>query len=176
MAETHRFTATIKLFEDNNLWFYHFLVPDEVSQQLLASETGRRVLCSIDGTTPIHCSLMPDGLGSWFINVNKALREKLGWQENQERKVTLQPDTSEFGMPMPEELKEALLQDPAAKSIFDNLTPGKQRNLIYIVNQVKSPSIRLRRALVITNHLVTHNKIDFKALHQELKNANQANR
>jgi hypothetical protein len=168
----HQFTAKLHLFEDN-LWFYHVLVPEAIAAEYLASETGRRVLCSIEGSDGFHAGLMPDGLGGWFININQKLRDALGLREDMEVTVTLAPDPTPFGMPMPEEFEECLWQNPEAKTIFEALTPGRQRNLIYIVNNVKSPAIKLRRSLVITNHLLQYPKIDFKALNVELKAANQ---
>lgn len=169
---THQFTAKLHLFEDN-LWFYHILLPEAVAADFLASETGRRVLCSIQGSEGFHAALMPDGLGAWFININQKLRDVLGLREDMEVDVTLVPDTTPFGMPMPEEFEETLWQNPEAKAIFEALTPGKQRNLIYIVSQVKSSNIKVRRSLVIANHLLHYPKLDFKALHAELKEANQ---
>ncbi len=172
MSSAHSFTATLHLFEDN-LWFYHFLVPNPIAEQLLASPTGRRVLCTLQHSQSYHCSLMPDGLGGWFINVNQQLREKLQLHDGSPLYVLLLPDTTEFGMPMPEELEECLNQDEAAKSLFNALTPGKQRNLIYIVSTVKSNAIKMRRALVIAAHIKAYPKLDFKALNVALKAANQ---
>ena len=173
---TFQFTSTIHLFDDN-LWYYHFLIPREVANELLKLPTQRRVLCSINGQENMHCALMPDGLGDHFINLNQKLRAQLKLSENQVIDVVLKPDDSPFGMDMPVEFEETLRQDKSANEVFQKLTPGKQRNLIYIVNQVKSPAIRLRRALVIADHLINHGKIDFKALHAEIKAANQrANR
>lgn len=168
----HQFTAKLHLFEDN-LWFYHVLVPPDIAQAYLESETGRRVLFSLEGSEFFHAGLMPDGLGGWFININQKLRDALGLREDMEVTITLIPDITPFGMPMPEELEECLWQNAVAKANFEALTPGRQRNMIYIVNQVKRPAIKLRRSLVITEHLLRYPKIDFKALNQELKEANQ---
>lgn len=171
-----QFTSKVLLFDDN-LWYYHFLIPKNVAEKLLKLPSQRRVKCRINQEDSFHCALMPDGLGDHFINLNQKLRRQLNLSENQIIEVTLDPDDSPFGMEMPVELEETLRQDRNALEVFENLTPGKQRNLIYIVNQVKSSAIRLRRALVIADHLIQLGKIDFKALHAEIKAANQrANR
>lgn len=79
--------------------------------------------------------------------------------------VVLQQDTSEYGLPLPEELKEVFRQDPEGKKLFHALTPGKQRTLLYIVGNVKDPGKRVFRALAIVRHL-KENKgvIDYKRL------------
>ena len=88
--------------------------------------------------------------------------------------VVITQDQSKYGMEMPEELEVALSMDPDADDFFHALTPGKQRNLIYISSQTKSSNIRARRAWVVCDHLKSHGgKIDFKDLNQEIKIANQ---
>lgn len=120
---------------------------------------------------------MPMGEQEWFINVNKKICDKLGLVEGQEVDVHLEKDRTEYGMPMPDELREVLNQDEEGSKLFHALTPGKQRNLIYIGSNVKNPNIRLRRAIVIVNHLkMQAGAIDFKALNAEIKAANQAAR
>lgn len=173
MSEEHSFTAHIELFEDN-LWFYHFLLPNIVSEAILKLPTGRRVICKINTSKGFNCALMPDGLGNYFINLPKEIRAKLNLYQHQEISVVLTPDSSEYGMPMPQELQEMLYQDPEGNAAFMALTPGKQRNLIYIVNNVKSSAIKVRRAFVIVTHLRIHPKLDFRQLNVELKAANEA--
>jgi len=173
MSAKHTYTSTVQLFEDN-LWFYHFLVPKEVSAYFLSLPSTRRVLCKINGSPAFNCALMPDGLGDYFINLPQKTRTELNLKEQQQIEVVLEADTSEYGMPMPEELQEMLYQDQEGNDAFMSLTPGKKRNLIYIVNNVKSTEIKLRRAHVIINHLRMHDKLDFRQLNVELKAANQA--
>ncbi len=167
-----QFTAEMYVFE-NSLWYHHFLVPNEIVDQFLALPSAKRVLCTINGTTTLHCSFMPDGLGGWFIMLNQKLRTALGLREGSEISVTLAPDNSEYGLPMPDEFREALRQDDEANRVFEALTPGKKRGLIYQVGNVKSPHIKLRRAMVIATHLSTHKNLDYKILNEELKAANK---
>ena len=47
-------------------------------------------------------------------------------------------EKSANGIQKPEELKEVLDTDPEADSIFNGLTEGNHRSLIYLVTQVKS--------------------------------------
>jgi hypothetical protein len=167
-----KFTAEMFVFE-NSLWYHHFLVPNAIVDQFLALPSAKRVLCTLNGTTTIHCSFMPDGLGGWFIMLNQKLRAQLGLREGSLVDVSLAPDLSEYGLPMPDEFREALWQDEEANRVFEALTPGKKRGLIYQVGNVKSPHIKLRRALVIATHLSTHKTLDYKILNEEFKAANR---
>jgi uncharacterized protein YdeI (YjbR/CyaY-like superfamily) len=84
--------------------------------------------------------------------------------------VLLKKDESEYGLPMPEELQELLLQDEEGDRLFHALTIGKQRTLLYIVGSVKDTGKRISRALAIVNHLkATGGKIDYKKLNEAIR-------
>lgn len=110
-----------------------------------------------------------------MVLVNQERRNRLGLHQGDTFTVLLEKDTSEYGMPMSEEFREVLYQNPAADRIFHTLTAGKQRTLMHLSDNVKNPDIRIRRALVVTAHLEhQQGKIDFKLLNDELKAANRA--
>ena len=75
---------------------------------------------------------------------------------------------------MPEEMAEVLESDPEGDELFHALTPGKQRNLLYIIGKVKSSELRIHKALVVVEHLKTQGgKINFSQLYDELKTYRQ---
>lgn len=158
---------------DSPLWQYHLPVPDEVAQPLVQG-TDRRVVCGLNGAVEFQCGLMPKGDGTFFILLNKKVRDQLKLAEGQSVAVSLQPDNSKYGLPMPEELEELLLQDADGDRLFHALTPGKQRNLLYIAGQVKSPEKRLARAMAIVEHLKKNDgQIQFKELNQDIREASK---
>lgn len=112
-----------------------------------------------------------------YILVSKKFTQKLNLVVGTALTVELQKDESTYGMEMPEELSEMLNQDPLTNDYFHNLTPGKQRNLIYLVTQVKSTKSRMAKALAIADHLVNaQGKLDFKVLNERIKFYNQQNK
>jgi uncharacterized protein YdeI (YjbR/CyaY-like superfamily) len=112
---------------------------------------------------------MPAGDDVYFINVNKKIRDQLKLIEGSTVHVSLSEDKSEYGLPFPEEFKELLNQDPAGNKLFHALTPGKQRNLIYAVSQVKNTDLRIHRGLAILEHLkMNKGKINFRQLYKEI--------
>lgn len=152
---------------------YYLSVANEIAETFI-SKDDRRVICTLEGKEKFHCAFMPKGGGGWFILVNQKIRNKLGLVQGQVVTVELEKDTTEYGLPMTEEFRELLAQDEDGDKFFHALTPGKQRNLIYIAGNVKSPHIRMRRAIVIVEHLKGQKgKLDFKKLYEELKEANQ---
>ncbi|WP_306642896.1 YdeI/OmpD-associated family protein [Sanyastnella coralliicola] len=160
--------------EYNNVYSWHIEVPDDVYQHF-KEQNIKRVLATIEGKVTIHCGLLSKGNGIYYIMLNKEIRKQLGLVAEQVVQVSLEEDTSEFGMAVCEELTEMLAQDEEGRAYFMKLTPGKQRNIIHWVGNVKSSDIRIRRAIVAMNHLkMQQGKLDFKLLHQEIKEANQS--
>jgi hypothetical protein len=161
------FTARLEEF-GGRLWGMHVKVPERISSQIL-SYPHRRFKFLINQTETLRGALMPSKSG-YFILLNKKTVNKLELQLNEGVLVNIQPDESEYGMDMPTELMEMFLQDTKAKSYFDQLTPGKQRNLIYLVSSVQNPDSRIRKSLAICHHLTeVAGALDFKQLNTKIK-------
>ncbi|MEM9984891.1 MAG: YdeI/OmpD-associated family protein [Bacteroidota bacterium] len=168
-----QFVAPIADFH-SSLWRHHILVSAEYGDPFVEGD-NRRVICTLAGHHKMHASLMPRE-GDYFILINKEVRGKLGLEEGDEVEVSLEKDLSEHGMPMPEELQVMLDQDLEAAEVFDQLTPGKKRSLIYLVTKVKSVPSRINKALAIVDHLKTCGGVlDFKVLNELIKYYNRRN-
>ena len=163
-----KFTSILDKFE-SHLWAFQLEVPAEISSKYIQG-TNRRIIIAINDSDSIKCALMPDGKGAWFILMNKQIRDKLGLNLGESVQVEIEKDSSEYGLDMPDEFRELLNQEEEAKVYFDNLTPGKKRNLIYIISKVKNTDSRLRKALAIVQHLKEfRGELDFKILNQTIK-------
>lgn len=165
------FSTTLERF-DWNIWGYHFPV-DPLITAKMSSDRHKRVKCTINNAVLIHSALMPMEDGS-YIMVNQKVRHKLGLKLGDNVEITLEKETSTYGMPMPESLMVLLDQDERGSKFFHELTPGKQRSLIYIVSKVKSVDKQINKGLAILEHLRdTHGKVDFKLLSEKIKAYNQ---
>lgn len=164
-------TTTLEKF-DQGIWGYHFPISPEVTLQL-SSDNHRRVVCHVNGIMSFHCALLPLHDGS-YIMVNKKNRKKLGINLGESVELNLEKDTSEYGLPMPESLLVLLDQDEVGSKYFHDLTPGKQRSLIYIVSKVKSIDKQINKGLAILEHLRdVQGKLDYKLLSEKIKYYNQ---
>ena len=151
------------------MWDFRLIVPQEYVKELI--DNNRRVLCSINGAKKTHSALMSDGAGAHFIMINKELRKKLGIQAGDNLKVTIEKDTSIYGMAVPEAFTELCYQDPEGNKVFHSLTPGKQRSLLHIMGKPKSEQKQLEKVLVVFDYLKSVNgKLDFKELIEAFKN------
>lgn len=166
-----KFTTTIQDF-GGNLWGLHMPVPEAIARQFI-SGNDKRVICALEGTETWHAALMPSQ-PYWFIMLNQARCKKLRLVVGQAVNVHLEKDLSEYGMEMPEEFKEMLMQDESASRYFENLTAGKKRTLIHLVASVKNTQSRINKSLAIAHHLnEVRGNLNFKILNETIKEFNQ---
>jgi hypothetical protein len=157
---------------ESPLWGYHFPISADIASKYIDGN-NRRILCQINGQHSMQCALMPSKDG-FFILINKNLVSKLNLMEGADVKLKIAKDHSEFGHEVPESFQVLLDQDVDGRGYFDQLTPGKQRSLIYIVGKVKNPDGQLNKGMAILDHLkMVKGKLDFKKLNALIKEYNQ---
>ncbi len=149
---------------------WHFLLIERPVVEKFGFEgNSRRVMCTIKGGEPFPCALMPWG-DIFYIMVNKQRRTELGLEAGQTVEIVLEKDESKYGMPMPEELQEVLNQDPDGEKMFEKLTPGKKRSMMYFIGKINDVDKRIHTALIFIEHIKKNDgKIIYEQLTQELK-------
>ena len=113
----------------------------------------QRLFCSINKHPKFQCGMMALGEGRGYITVSKKKLKEFSITLGDKIDVTLEPDKSEFGMEVPEELIEIFAQDTEAEKRFMSISGSKQRNIIYYVIGVKNSYKRIERALKLINNL-----------------------
>jgi 2-methylaconitate cis-trans-isomerase PrpF len=162
------FESTL-LIMNSPLWGAYLPVPEEVAT-FYKEKSVTRFIAQINDRLTLHCAIMPGGNQTFFILMNKTNVKALKIEFGMPVEVILSPDNSKYGMPLGEELEALLQEDAPFAQSFEKLTPGKQRNLIYLINKAKSSEIRLRTAIVVAAHLEANNgHLDFKMLNEALK-------
>lgn len=91
--------------------------------------------------------------GDFKMMLSKAKQKELGLSLGDEFTIQLFEDTSKYGVEVPEELEEVFLTDYEAYSIFESLTKGKQRSIIYGVIRFKSSQQKIDKALIMCENL-----------------------
>jgi len=112
---------------------------------------------------------MPDGK-EFYIIVNKKRRDELGIIAGDTVDVVLTKDESEYGLPMLDEFRACLDQDPEGDRLFHALTKGSQRSVLYWLSRAKDTDRRIHEALILLEHLKANDgKIDGRKLTAEIK-------
>jgi hypothetical protein len=148
-------------------------VPSAIIEEIKKLE-NKRFIVHINDLVEYPGTPVPIEKGIYIILVNKTRAKKLKLVIGQKVQVKLIQDNSKYGMPLPDEFKEVLDEDPEGKALLEGLTPGKIRNLIYLVTKVKNPEKRIEKAVIILEHLrINNGKLDNKMLNMAFKEYNQ---
>lgn len=143
----------------------HYLeVPQEVVQQLGTLKI--RLHCTVNQTLTFQCGLMALGEGKAYISISKKRMQQLRLALHDTATVALEKDDSAYGTDMPEELNELLHQDQEGNRRFQLLKPSVQRYVLNHVSAVKSPQLRVDRAITLIENLKTlpEGKANFRAM------------
>lgn len=165
-----KFTANISRFEDSAIfWTSIIKIPDEIYLKMIKIVPNKRIICQINNKLDFHCGMLPKS-SFHYIMLSKEKTKILNLKINDEIQVEIFPDSSEFGMNICEELTEVLMSDNEGKILFEKLTSGKQRSIIYLISKTKNAQLRIEKSFVLIEHLKRNKgKIDFRVYQEDWK-------
>lgn len=112
-----------------------------------------------------YAHLKKETTGNYRIFFSKAKRDELNICVGDMVTFQLFKDESKYGVEVPEALDAVLLSDYDAYSIFEKLTPGKQRSIIYFIKRIKNVQTQVDKSILMTENLkrgITDAKLLFK--------------
>lgn len=143
------------------------LIPDDIAGQLALDKIKRVVaqISKVDQQLTLYAGITKRH-GSYSMMFSKANQKKLDISQGDSLNVIMQEDTSKYQAPMTEELEAVLLSDYEAFEIFEQLLPGKQRNIIFMIYNTKGSQKRVDKALNAMENLKlgNHNPMKFEKL------------
>ncbi|WP_334179537.1 YdeI/OmpD-associated family protein [Pseudoxanthomonas sp.] len=139
-----RFTATLRRPAQPKAATWTFLVlPKAVSATL-----PTRGMTTVEGTfagQPFQATLEPDGDGSHWLKVEKALRTAAGVEAGDAVDLVIAPAKQEPEPVVPPDLRKALTAAPEAKAVWSSLTPVARRDWIHWITSGKKAETRVKR-------------------------------
>ena len=91
--------------------------------------------------------------GRFVIMFSKQKQKDLGLLPTDTFQLQLFEDDSKYGVDVPEEFEVVLSGDVAAYKVFETLTKGKQRSIIYAIKRFKDSQKRIDKSLLICENL-----------------------
>lgn len=147
-------------------------VPMTIVKEIRALD-NKRFIITINDEISYPGTISAMSKECYIVLVNKARSKKLKLTFGDIVSVKMIQDTSEFGMPIPDEMQMVLDEDPEGSDLLKSLTPGKIRSLIHLVAKVKNPDKRIEKSVVIMEHLRANNgQLDYKMLNVAFKEYN----
>ncbi|WP_299532521.1 DUF1905 domain-containing protein [Ulvibacterium sp.] len=139
----HHGRQTIKQLEKRK-GGYHYI---RISSSIIDSferKRKTRLICTLDSMISYRCGLNHLGDGNYFIIISGKYLKELGKGLGEEVTWKIEEDPDPLGVEIPEVLAVFLTQDTHANEIFQKLTDGKKRSLIYSIIKIKDFDSQVR--------------------------------
>lgn len=115
-----------------------------------------RSMTSVGGTLagqPFEATLEPDGKGSHWLKVPKALREAAAVEAGDKLTVEIAPLDRQLEPKIPADLRDALKAHPAAKATWDATTTVARRDWVAWMTSGKKAETRTKRLAAMMDML-----------------------
>ena len=119
-----------------------------VLPQAASGKLPSRSQVSVEGTfgnAPLLATLEPDGQGSHWLKVEKALLNAAGVVAGETVALDIAPMAEEPEPAVPQDLREALDAHPDARATWDDITPVARRDWIQWMTSGKKAETRVKR-------------------------------
>lgn len=134
--------------------YYSLQLPDEIVLPFVEKKMKRiKVKASFQEKEISFHGAIQKRNGNYYMMFGKRYQKELGVFPNDYFQMQFFEDTSKYGVEMPEELDAVLLSDYEAFEIFESLTDGTKRGLIYTVIRYKNVQIRIDKSLILCENL-----------------------
>ncbi|MDQ2702690.1 MAG: YdeI/OmpD-associated family protein [Pseudomonadota bacterium] len=136
----------------NAAWTF-LVLPKEASAKL-----PTRSMTTVDGTlndAPFQATLEPDGQGSHWLKVPRALSEAAGVEAGDTVALGIAPVEKEPEPKVPADVRDALRASPAARAVWDDITPVARRDWIAWITSGKKAETRVKRVGVAIDKLAS---------------------
>jgi len=134
--KTHSGQQSIKQLEKRKGGYYYLKIDAEIIAQF-SRKRSTRMICTIDNQVSYRCGLNHLGDGNFYVIVAGKYLEELNIELGEAVDYRIDEDPDQLGVEIPEVLTVFLEQDSESKSIFNQLTDGKKRSLIYSFIKIK---------------------------------------
>ncbi len=139
---SHDFQATLIRPNATGSWTY-LNIPFSVEVGF-----GSKGQVKVRGTLNAHAlrgSLMPHGDGTHYLVVNKSIRDAIGVTEGDTVSVSIEQDTEQRSVVVPDDLRALLDIDEAARTAFEKFSYSHQKEYVDWIESAKTPETRQRR-------------------------------
>jgi len=149
-----KFHQPIQQLEKRKGGYFYFKIDASVVNQF-EKKRATRLKCIINDLVEFSCGLNHYGDGNFFIIVATKHLKKLKKELGDNVDFEIYEDPNPLGVEVPEVLEVLLVQDEQLKAIYEKLTDGKKRSLIFSINKVKNIDLQVEK---ITSFLITQKK------------------
>lgn len=134
--------------------YYSLLLPEDIIAPFLEKKLKRvKVKATFEGKELNFHGAIQKRNGSHYMMFGKRYQKELGIFPNDYFQLQFFEDDSKYGVEMPEELNAVFLSDYEAFQVFESLTPGKKRGIIYMIIRYKNSQTRIDKSIMLCENL-----------------------
>jgi hypothetical protein len=141
---TIRFSARLlRLKANEKIGSWTLTLPKNASAKL--PSRGMTMVERVINSLPFRAALEPNGKGSHWLRVNKAMHDAAGADAGDTVTVEITRAGEEPETRVPKDLRKALATAPPAEASWADITPIARRDWIFSISTAKQPETRRRR-------------------------------
>ncbi|NHF60185.1 YdeI/OmpD-associated family protein [Flavobacteriaceae bacterium TP-CH-4] len=140
----------IKQLEKRKGGYFYLKIDSKIINQF-SRKRATRMICTIADKVSYRCGLNHLGDGNFYLIVAGKYLEELNKRLGEEVVYRIDEDPDQLGVEIPEVLSVLLEQDADSKEIFDKLTDGKKRSLIYSFIRTKDIDKQIKTIIDFLN-------------------------
>jgi len=134
--------------------YYSLLLPEGIITPFLEKNIKRvKAIASFEGKKLEFYGAIQKRNGNYYMMFGKRYQKELGLFPNDIFELQFFEDTSKYGVEVPEEFEAVMLSDYDAYEIFETLTDGRKRGLIYAIARYKNSQIKIDKTLLLCENL-----------------------
>lgn len=149
--------STIQKLDQKRGGYCYFPINKQLIMQY-EKNSKTRFICTIDDSYTFSCGLNHLGEGNYFVMLTKDRMNNIGKSVGDSIAIQLVEDTSKLGIEIPEVLEILLEQDPRLNAKFAQLTPGKQRSIIFQMNKIKDLNKQVAKTIELIDTVDLYRK------------------
>jgi hypothetical protein len=126
-------------------YFYLRIESDIINQ--FERKRHTRLVCHLDEKVSFSCGLNHLGDGNFFLIIAGKLLDQLGKKPGNTVDFRIEEDPNPLGVEVPEVLSTLLMQDEDLQAIYEKISDGKKRALIFALLKIKDIDKQVEKSI-----------------------------
>ena len=126
---------------------YYYLRIDADIVNRFERKRHTRLICHLDDKISFPCGLNHLGDGNFFLIIAGKLLDQLGKKPGTTVDYRIEEDPNPLGVEVPEVLSTLLMQDQELKAVYDKISDGKKRALIFSILKIKDIDRQVEKSI-----------------------------
>lgn len=139
---------------------YYFLKIDSKTVEKFEKRRATRLRCKVNGKLEFSCGLNHLGDGNFYIILATRFLKSLEKKPGELVSFEIYEDPNPLGVEIPEVVTAIINQDDQLKEIYDSLSDGKKRSLVFTIDKIKDIDKQINKVTKFLNEQKVGGKLN----------------